>query len=105
MAINPADVAAAYRTNALNAIKGAEPKSSGSVDAGTHFMNMVKDFGQQTIDANRGAEKMSMEAVAGRAELSDVVTAVAHAETTLKTVVTVRDRIISAYQEIMRMPI
>ena len=104
MAINPADVAAAYRSTALDAVKGNESKDSSSV-AGEHFMNMVKDFGQQTIDANRGAEKVSMEAVAGRAELSDVVTAVAHAETSLKTVVTVRDKIISAYQEIMRMPI
>ena len=48
---------------------------------------------------------MSLKAVAGEAELSEVVTAVANAETALQTVVTVRDRIITAYQEIMRMPI
>ena len=107
MAINPADAAAAYRSNALKAIQGKDdnPTNVGGIDAGSHFLDMVKDFGQQTIDANRDAEKTSMQAVRGKAELSDVVTAVAHAETTLKTVVTVRDRIISAYQEIMRMPI
>jgi len=33
------------------------------------------------------------------------VTALAEAESTLSTVVTVRDRVISAYQEILRMPI
>ena len=104
MAINPADAAAAYRTRALDSIKTTEESDSG-MKAGEHFLTMVKDFGQQTIDANRNAEKVSMEAVSGKAELSDMVTAVAHAETTLKTVVTVRDRIISAYQEIMRMPI
>jgi flagellar hook-basal body complex protein FliE len=42
---------------------------------------------------------------AGKAELVDVVTAVANAETTLETVISLRDRVITAYQEIMRMPI
>jgi flagellar hook-basal body complex protein FliE len=35
----------------------------------------------------------------------DVVTAVSNAEMTLQTVVAVRDRVLNAYQEIMRMPI
>jgi flagellar hook-basal body complex protein FliE len=42
---------------------------------------------------------------AGKADLVDVVTAVAEAELTVQTIVAVRDRVISAYQEIMRMPI
>ena len=50
-------------------------------------------------------EKLSAQSVAGKAELTDVVTAVTSAELTLQTVVAVRDRVISAYQEIMRMPI
>jgi flagellar hook-basal body complex protein FliE len=48
---------------------------------------------------------MSAKAVTGEADLTDVVTAVTNAELTLQTVVSVRDRLISAYQEIMRMPI
>ena len=47
----------------------------------------------------------SARAVAGQAEMVDVVTAVSNAEMVLETVTTVRDRVISAYQEIMRMPI
>ena len=35
----------------------------------------------------------------------DVVTAVSSAEASLETVMAVRDQVISAYQEIMRMPI
>jgi flagellar hook-basal body complex protein FliE len=35
----------------------------------------------------------------------DVVTAVAESETALQTLVSVRDRVISAYEEIMRMQI
>jgi flagellar hook-basal body complex protein FliE len=43
--------------------------------------------------------------VAGKAELIDVVTAISSAEASLETVMAVRDQVISAYQEIMRMPI
>ena len=43
--------------------------------------------------------------VAGRGDIVDVVTAIAAAETQLQTVIAVRDQVISAYQEILRMPI
>ena len=41
----------------------------------------------------------------GKANVVDVVTAVAETEVAVETMVAVRDRIISAYEEIMRMPI
>ena len=44
-------------------------------------------------------------AIAGEADVTDVVMAVTNAETTLQTVVAVRDRVMAAYQEILRMPI
>jgi len=53
----------------------------------------------------RTAETVSAGAVAGNADLVDVVTAVSNAEMVLESVTAVRDRVISAYQEIMRMPI
>lgn len=105
MAVNSADAAAAYRANALKAVKGMDGGDDAKTQPSSAFMDMVKGALHETIDANREAEKVSMDAVAGRADMTDVVTAVAHAENTLRTVVTVRDRIISAYQEILRMPI
>jgi len=109
MTITPTDAAAAYR-NAVKAAEtalsggGMEPRDAGD-KGGSAFMEMVKSAAGQAVQANRDAEAMSLKAVAGEAELSEVVTAVANAETALQTVVTVRDRIITAYQEIMRMPI
>ena len=41
----------------------------------------------------------------GKANVVDVVTAVAETEVALETMVSVRDRVIAAYEEIMRMPI
>jgi flagellar hook-basal body complex protein FliE len=37
--------------------------------------------------------------------MTDVVTAVADAETALNTVVAIRDRVINAYQDIIKMPV
>ena len=48
---------------------------------------------------------MAFEAVAKKADVVDVVTAVANAELTLETVMNIRDRVMSAYQEIIKTPV
>jgi flagellar hook-basal body complex protein FliE len=62
---------------------------------------------QPSARSQRGnaAETAVTNAAMGRGDLVDVVTAVAAAEATLETVIAVRDEVIKAYQEIMRMPI
>jgi flagellar hook-basal body complex protein FliE len=57
------------------------------------------------VSASKHAESQMAAQVAGKAELVDVVTAISAAEASLETVMAVRDQVISAYQEIMRMPI
>lgn len=69
------------------------------------FGDFMKDVAMDTLKTMRNGETMSAKAVTGDASLPDVVQAVNAAELTLSTVVAVRDRLISAYQEIMRMPI
>jgi len=103
MAVSLNDALAAYRNaaNALTNNQGPEPGKTGSAD----FSNLVKDALDTATSTMARGEKLSAQSVAGKAELTDVVTAVTSAELTLQTVVAVRDRVISAYQEIMRMPI
>ena len=48
---------------------------------------------------------MTAASATGDAELIDVATAVSAAEITLETMVAVRDEVVRAYQEILRMPI
>jgi flagellar hook-basal body complex protein FliE len=50
-------------------------------------------------------ESQTVQAVAGTADLTQVVMAVSKAEMTLETVVTLRDKVVQAYQDILRMPI
>lgn len=57
------------------------------------------------VAAGHKSEHAATQGVVGQANLQDVVEAVNAAEVTLQTVVAVRDRMISAYQEILRMPI
>ena len=68
---------------------------SGTTKSQTDFDDGPRALGEEKI-ANQ---------VAGKAELVDVVTAISAAESSLETVMAVRDQVINAYQEIMRMPI
>ena len=60
---------------------------------------------RDVMGATKKAETQIAAQVGGKAELIDVVTAISAAEASLETVIAVRDQVISAYQEIMRMPI
>jgi len=73
--------------------------------AGQSFADMVREMAGETVDAVRQSEQVSTDALVGRADLNEVVMAVNNAELGLQTVVGIRDRIIQAYQDIMRMPI
>ncbi|MEJ0016543.1 MAG: flagellar hook-basal body complex protein FliE [Acetobacteraceae bacterium] len=60
---------------------------------------------QGTVEQFHAADTQAMQALAGGGNLTDVVTALARAELTLQTATTVRDRVVQAYQDIMKMPI
>ncbi len=98
--INPAQAAGIYQ-NMQGMGQAARVTGGDQVS----FGNLVKKAAVNSIDTMRAGEKASADAVIGKADLTDVVQAVSAAEVTLQTVVAVRDRMINAYQEIMRMPI
>jgi flagellar hook-basal body complex protein FliE len=65
----------------------------------------LKSAVSSVAETGKTAETHAIAAAAGKADLVDVVTAVAESETALQTLVSVRDRVISAYEEIMRMQV
>jgi len=102
MAIDPTSAALAYQ----KAVQ-ADSISKGSAAAPTgeeSFSNMLASAIEGAVNTTAKSEEMSIKGIKGEAELVDVVTAVTAAEVALQTVVAVRDRVISSYQEIMRMP-
>lgn len=72
---------------------------------GASFFDMVTNGLESVAQAGYKSENMAMKNLAGKADIADVVTAVTNAETALNTVVAVRDRVINAYQDIIKMPI
>ncbi|MDP8915963.1 MAG: flagellar hook-basal body complex protein FliE [Pseudomonadota bacterium] len=101
--ITPLAAAKAY-ASAQNTSGVSGGGAAGGV-GGSAFADMLKGALQDTMSASKAAETQMAAQVQGKAELVDVVTAVAAAEASLETVVAVRDQVIAAYQEIMRMPI
>ena len=88
----------------MRAARG-EPASETGVESGRSFAEMVKGVVDDAITSGINSEKASVAAIGQGTDLNHVVTAVAEAEATLQTVVAVRERIIEAYKEILRMPI
>lgn len=72
---------------------------------GASFTDMVGMALKGAEAAGYKSEDVATRAIAGKASLADVITAVSSAENALSTVVAVRDKVIGAYQEIIRMPI
>lgn len=107
MDIKATDASAAY----ADALKRAVGSSVGTgaadsaKDSASSFAAMVKDVIGGASDGLKASESAAVNALQGNGELVDVVTAVTNAEVTLQTVVAIRDRVISAYQDIIRMPI
>jgi len=77
-------------------------------DAGGHGPNfgaLLKEAIDGVGAASRKSDVQAQALATGKANVVDVVTAVAEAETAVTAMVAVRDNVIQSYQEIMRMTI
>lgn len=100
MDIKSSQAASAYGSVAK--MKVEESDESGSAGG---FSGLLKETLGNAVDTIKHAEQVGMDSLAGKAGVTDMVTALNAAEMTLSTVVAVRDRMISAYQDIIKMPI
>ena len=98
----------------INSALGAYQQALGRVEAKLpqekpadglgDFKNMLVDAVGGAANISKNAENISMQHIAGKADIQDVVLAVSNAEMALSTVVAVRDTAIKAYKDIMSMP-
>ena len=105
--IGALDAASAYgkalgvgRSSGAGGAAGSVGKASGG-----GFGGLVESLVGNAAGSMRAAEAASAKQVAGKGDLIDVATAMGAAETALDTVVAVRDRMVSAYTDIMRLQI
>ena len=87
------------------AIKQSGTAGGGEQAGGADFGAMLRNAMDGAVKSTQNAETMMTQQASGKAELIDAVTAVSNAETSLQSVIAIRDQVISAYQEIMRMSI
>lgn len=95
-ALAPAQAAAAYRATQ---VQGA---ASG---AGEGFGATLQRAMEQAVELGRSADAASTQALLGQGSVTDVVLAVARADLALQTATALRDKVVAAYQDVMRMPI
>lgn len=83
-------------------------KAYGRVESGggeESFGGVLSRVLEGVVTSGRDADAKSMRAIAGSGDLTEVVAAVSRAELALQTTTAIRDRVVQAYQDIMRMPI
>lgn len=99
-----ANIGNALGAAGIGKVPGADDAKSAAT-VGTDFSSFVKQAAQEAVGVMESGEQMSMKGIAGEADLTDVVQAVNSADITLRTIVTLRDRMVQAYQEVIRMPV
>ena len=97
---------AAYQAAARAGAAGAESAAaSAAAGPGGSFSDALASAVKDATHTLRVGVVASAQGAAGKGDVVQVVNAVTAAELTLETVVAIRDRVISAYQDIMKMPI
>ncbi len=96
--------AAAYSNIAGIAQNNPAGETNKASSADPSFSELIAQSLSSAVDSGYKAEKVSTLAMMGKADLTQVVTAVNDATQALNTVVAIRDKIISAYQQISQMP-
>ncbi len=88
----------------LNQAGGAGATGT-AAQQGPGFEDILKNSMSDVVQSSRNAETQMIKQAQGKADLIDVATAVQSAQSSLQTVLAVRDQVIQAYQNIMAMPI
>jgi flagellar hook-basal body complex protein FliE len=99
----PINAAVNAYANAARLTSGA---AGGSSAAGaSDFTSLLKDAMREVEAIGQKSDTQSRALATGKSNMIDVVTAVSETQVAIDAVVAVRDRVIAAYQDIMKMPI
>jgi flagellar hook-basal body complex protein FliE len=86
-------------------IASAYGNSAAKPAAAADFGTMVSEAAQSAMKTVQKSEQVAAAGVSGTADVQQVVQALSDAELTMQTVVAVRDKVLGAYNDIMRMTI
>jgi|SRR5215468_6303537 flagellar hook-basal body complex protein FliE len=97
-------VAANAYANLARILDGAGP-GKGADASGPSFASVLKDAVGSVMEAGRKSDAQAVAMASGKANVMDVVTAVAETDVAVSTLVSVRDRVIQSYEDIIKMTI
>jgi len=103
--ITPSAATAAYQAISKIGTESAATAGSSTANVGSDFTQFLSQAMNSAVSTMKQGEQVAASQVTGQADVVSVVNAVNAAELSLDTVVAVRDKVISAYQNIMQMPI
>src|SRR6266704_5244351 len=101
---SPTVAANAYASLAPMLETGGAEKG-GQTSGGPSFSALLKDAVGSVMEAGKKSDAQTMAMTSGKANVMDVVTAVAETDVAVSTLVSVRDRALQSYEDIMKMPI
>jgi flagellar hook-basal body complex protein FliE len=101
---SPTVAANAYAALSRMMETGGAEKGAQST-GGPSFSALLKDAVGSVLDSGKKSDAQAMAMTSGKANVMDVVTAVAETDVAVSTLVSVRDRMIQSYEDIMKMPI
>ena len=106
---SPLTAASAYaniaRLAADPSLSALARSSVNGSESETSFGSVLKEAMSAVNETGRKSDTQTRAMANGKSNMVDVVTAVAETEVAIDAVVAVRDKVIAAYEEIMKMPI
>ena len=102
---SPTVAANAYANLARILETGAGAAGKGADANGPSFASVLKDAVGSVMEAGRKSDAQTIAMASGKANVMDVVTAVADTDVAVSTLVSVRDKVIQSYEDIMKMTI
>lgn len=100
-----ASVRSSYVQAAYSKAAETKPKTTEATPAAQDFSTMVSNAASQAVETVRTGDQMAIAGLTGQAGLQQVVEATMAMESTVQVSVALRDKLVEAYQDIMRMPI
>lgn len=95
------DIRSSLAAQGYQSLRPATEPLQGTSETGASGLQALKSF-QETLAA---AEQAATTSMTGESDPHTLVHALAQAELAVETAVTVRNKVVEAYQEILRMPV
>ena len=101
----PISAISAYSAAAKLISEGQTGAAAGEAAGATSFTSVLKEALASVNELGHKSDTQTRALANGKSDMVNVVTAVSETEVAIDAVVAVRDKVIAAYEDIMKMPI